>query len=403
MRFLIVLLVIGTAAAQTLTGRGYLEMRSYFYPQTASGDSARAVAESVLNYEAFYRPDSDFSFAAGVEAQTDTHAQTERVFHLSSLDRGLRRPPFALHRLTAAYHKGLLNVELGRQIVRWGKADILNPTDRFAPRDFLNVIHSEVLPVTAARVTYGGQTNTLDLVAVPLFTPSRAPLLNQRWSGAVAEYPVINLPSRIPGGTQFGGRWNHIGSSGEFSLSYFEGFNHQPLIGGAVVPGAIPILAVQRYYPRLRAYGADLALPLHWFTLKSEAAYFDSRDPTADRYLLYVTQLERQSGEWSFIGGYAGQVVTRATPVPSFDYERGMTRAFLGRVGYIIGPNSDLTLEAALRQNGRGYLAKAEYSRAFQGHWRATVGFAVIRGSQSDFLGQFNRNSFATLALRYSV
>ena len=36
-------------------------------------------------------------------------------------------------------------IEVGRQLVRWGKADILNPTDRFAPRDFLNVVHNEYL------------------------------------------------------------------------------------------------------------------------------------------------------------------------------------------------------------------------------------------------------------------
>jgi hypothetical protein len=162
-------------------------------------------------------------------------------------------------------------------------------------------------------------------------------------------------------------------------------------------------VALQRYYPRLRSYGSDIAVPLKWLTLKSEAAYFDSLDHTADRYAIYVIHVERQSGEWSFIAGYAGQVVTRATPVPSFDYERGLTRSFLGRVGYTLSTNRDLAVDWVLRQNGNGFLARAEFSQALQQHWRATAGFAFMRGSSTDFLGQYNRNSYFSIALRYSL
>jgi hypothetical protein len=402
-KFLIVLVTISAASAQTFTEKGYLETSLFTYPQTAVGDSGHVVDESILNYEATWHPDSAFTFNAGIEAQTDTHNETERNFHVSWLDRELQRPAFAVRRLTASYHKGRLNLEAGRQLIHWGKADILNPTDRLAPRDFLNVVHSEFLPVTAARMIYGGQTDSIDLVAAPLFTPSRSPLLDQRWGGLTVDYPFINLPSRFPGGTQLAARWNHIGRAAEFSFSMFDGDNHQPLIAVSALPGIVPTLEFQRYYTRLRSYGADLALPLRWLTFKSEAAYFDSLDVTADRYLLYVTQLERQSGEWSFIGGYVGEVVTRSTPVPSFDYERGMARAFMGRVGYTISANRDLTLESVLRQNGEGFLARAEYSQAFQQHWRATVGVALIRGSASDFLGQYSRNCYVSMGLRYSL
>jgi hypothetical protein len=35
-------------------------------------------------------------------------------------------------------------------------------------------------------------------------------------------------------------------------------------------------------------------------------------------------------------------------------------------------------------------------------NWRATAGFAAIRGNAGDFLGQYRRNSHGILALRYS-
>jgi len=136
--------------------------------------------------------------------------------------------------------------------------------------------------------------------------------------------------------------------------------------------------------------------------VKGESAYFTSPNAKADEYLIYVLQLERQVGEFSFVGGYAGQVVTRITGSPNFDPERGMTRAVLGRAGYTIDTNRSVSVEAAVRQNGRGVLVKTEYTQALSGHWRATAGFVWVHGSDSDFIGQFHRNSFATLALRYS-
>jgi hypothetical protein len=45
---------------------------------------------------------------------------------------------------------------------------------------------------------------------------------------------------------------------------------------------------------------------------------------------------------------------------------------------------------------------RGEYSQAIGQHWRATAGLTVIRGATTDFLGQYRRNSHASLALRYS-
>jgi hypothetical protein len=402
MRFAIVLLAATLCHSQTFTQRGYFETRTYLYPQTAPGDRGHVIAESLLHYETAWRATPELRIAGAIDAQTDTHRETERSLHLSWLDREIQRPALAIRRLSAAWSHGPLTIEVGRQLVRWGKADILNPTDRFAPRDFLNVVHNEYLPVTAARVTYGNQADSIDFVAVPLFTPSRTPLLNQRWGIAPVGIPIVEEASRFPGGTQMGARWNHIGKAAEFSLSAFDGFQHLPLVDAQLSGAPQPVLKLQRFYPRLRTYGGDLAIPLPLVTLKTEAAYFDTRYPAAARYVLYVIQLERQTGEWSLVGGYAGQVVTRAADTPAFDAERGLTRALLGRAAYTIDTNRTAAFEAAVRQNGRGASLRLEYSQAFGQHWRATAGFAVIRGSDGDFLGQYRRNSYGNVEFRYS-
>jgi len=395
--------VLGFAAAafgQDFTQRGFLETDFVGYPQSAPNDSGLALGEALFQYEAFYKLSANWQLAGGIDARTDTHQQVDRLWELSWEDRERRRPSFEVRQLNATYAKKKLTVVLGKQFIRWGKADILTPTDRFAPRDYLTVVDSDFLAITAVRATYGGQSNTIDVVWAPLFTPSRVPLLDQRWSNVPAGIALAELPPSFPGGSQFGARWNHIGSVAEYSLSFYDGFNNLPLFNFAEPQP--PIVEVQRYYPQMRMYGGDAAIPWKGVTVKAEAAYFTSTTKTEDEYALYVVQLERQAGEWFFIGGYAGQVVTEHRSVFDFAPDRGLTSAVLGRAGYTIDTNRSVAMEMALRQNGKGEWATLEYSQALGGHWRATASFTLIRGDQSDFLGQYRRNSHGVLALRYS-
>ena len=109
--------------------------------------------------------------------------------------------------------------------------------------------------------------------------------------------------------------------------------------------------------------GGVAAIPLRFFTVKAEAAYFIDPQKQADEYLIYVVQLERQKGEWLFVGGYAGQYVAKKRSPFDFAPDRGLTRAFLGRAGYTIDATRSVALESAVRQNGEGVWVKLEYTQ----------------------------------------
>jgi hypothetical protein len=394
------------AIAQPFSQRGFFEDLTTFYPRTAPNDSAHVVSEVLFRYEASYQPVSWLKLNGALDARTDTHRQVERQWDFTVDDRTVRRPAFALRRFSAILNKNQWTVELGRQFIRWGRADILNPVDHFAPKDFLNVVNTDFLGVIATRVTYESGSNTVDLVWQPWFTPSRTPLLNQRWTvlpDAIAGIPIRDNGAEYPSRSQFGARWNHVGAGYEFAASYFDGYNHLPLFRAA--PEYTPVfdVAVERYYPRLRLYGADAAVPTRWATVKMEAAYFTTEHAQTDEYLLYVLQLERQQANWVFVGGYAGEMVTAPVGNPlQFSPERGFARSFLGRAEYTLGPARSLAFTGAARQNGRGTWLRFEYSQMYGRHWRATGGITWIHGASTDFLGEYYRNSYASLALRYS-
>jgi hypothetical protein len=396
--------VLTTTLAQNFEQRGFIENLTYAYPQTAPNDSGHLVDLMLVREEASYQAVPWLRIAAAFDAETDTHRQVAREWYLDWDGRSIQRPPFSARRFSATIHKGKVTAEVGRQFIRWGKTDILNPTDVFAPKDYLaNVIAPDFLGVIAARVTIEATSrDSIDLVWQPWFTPSRTPLLNQRWTvipEQAAGLGIIDAGARYPGGSQFGARWNHVGSGYEFSLCAFDGDNNLPLFS-STFEAARASVALERYYPRLRLMGADAAVPLPWFTVKGEAAYFSSPTANTDQYALYVIQLERQVREWAFVGGYAGEAKTQSGNPLQFQPQEGFAKSFVGNASWTIDPRRSLGVSAAVR--GGGSFTRVEYSQTYGQHWRATAGFARIRGDMNNFIGQYHRNSYASLAVRYS-
>ena len=367
------------------------------------------------------RPASWLRLNGSIDARADTHEQTEWDA-IDWSDRSLKRPGLAVRRLDATLTRGPLSLQVGKQFVRWGKTDILNPTDRFAPRDYLTVVDSEFLGVTAARFTAGLQADTLDLVAAR-FTPSRTPLLDQRWAGLAAELENVTLVdggADYPGRTQFGARWNHVGSGYEFSVSGFNGNNNLPLIesGAPQLPGGIPLppaaslpgnvvpaalqVPITRAYPAMWMVGGDAAVPLPVLTLKGEAAFFGTSDSRADQYLALrhpgraperrVGVCRRLLGRSRDHGSRPGGV--RAGPRP----DEGLPGT--GVVHHRHEPQRRVRGRRAPER--RRHLARLEYSQASGQHLRFTARATLIAGEPSDFFGRYDRNSHVTVGLRYS-
>jgi hypothetical protein len=389
------------AAAQDFSQRGTLEYRGWLFPQVAENDSGHAIGETLFRYEFSRTLVGPLKLFGTTETRMDTHRQVERRFYVNFGDRRRQRPPFSIRQASVLYNRGRFTAEAGKQLIRWGKADVLNPTDRFAPRDFLSVVDSEVLGVLAGRAVWEGPSDSLEVVVQPRFTPSRLPLVNQRWTVLPDELRDVplELTSRYPGGSQFGIRWNHLGSGYEASLSYYDGHHYLPLFEGSLTASGV---RVQQFFPRLRTAGADAAVPLRWLTLKSEAAWFTSATPQADEYVLYVLQAERQFGEASVVAGYAGEAVTKRRNPFGFAPDRGLARSFLGRAGYTLDPRRSVAAEWAVRQNGNGVWTRFEYSHELRKGWRVIASFTLIRGAPEDFLGQYRRNSNLNLLFRYS-
>jgi hypothetical protein len=396
-------LVPACAAAQTFEQRGFVDTVFSVYPLTERDDVSRAVAEGLARWEPSLRA-GRWRFEASFDVRFDSDDMTERRFAVTWWDRTTRRPVAAVRQASASWARGIADITVGKQFIRWGKTDILIPTDRFAARDYLNVVETDVFGVTAARVVLTRGNDSLDLVYVPKLTPSRIPLFDQRWvvlPPEAAGLPLVDDGARYAATAQAGARWNHVGRYHEHSISFYRGLNHLPLIDVAVAPSP-PTIHVQRRAAQLTSVGVDAVVPFAFVTVKGEAAWLASDTPDADELILYVVQVERQIGEWLLVGGYAGEHVIDEHLMYRFAPDRGLARSIVGRAGLTIDTNRSLTIEAVVRQDGDGFYGSTEYSQAVGSHWRVTGTLAVFAGSDDDYFGQFRHNSFLALSVRYS-
>src|SRR5215831_14857446 len=129
---LVVQLWTSIAAAQKVSERGFIEGGGLLFPQTTTFDSVQATADALAREELFFKPASWIQFGGGVDARANSHKQVDRRRRLDWQDRGVLRPTFSLRQLNATLRVPHFTLDIGKQFIRWGRAYVTYPTDRFA-------------------------------------------------------------------------------------------------------------------------------------------------------------------------------------------------------------------------------------------------------------------------------
>ena len=195
--------------------------------------------------------------------------------------------------VTAHFEKAELRI--GKQIVAWGRADGINPTDNLTPRDFTVLLPFEDdqrFGITAVKLdTFLSQEHTVTIFATPFFEPSKIPL-------PTAGFTLVEKkPARTLSNTEVGLKLNKVGEGFDWSASYFRGRSPLPdarLVGSGPVE---PILEL--HYDRITVLGADFARNYDRFGLRGEAAYVDTADDAGtdpgvkNPYLFWIVGVDR--------------------------------------------------------------------------------------------------------------
>lgn len=210
-----------------------------------------------------------------------------------------------------------VDLRIGQQKIRWGKADGINPSDFFTPIDYTILLPLEddrYLSVPAVRAdVHVSDTDSISAVIEPDFTPSRVP-----WPRPSPVYVTDDEPSGREH-PQLGMRWLHTGERLDWSLSAFHGFSPFPLLdfNGFASNGSA---AYVRHYAAIDGIGADVARNFGKLGFRAEFAYTqprrgegDDRQTAQSSYFL-VAGIDRSFDEWNI----NVQALLRHTP----DYDK---------------------------------------------------------------------------------
>lgn len=318
--------------------------------------------------------------------------------------------------ITAHYENA--DLRIGRQVLAWGRADGINPTDNLTPRDYTVALPFEDdqrFGTTALKIDwYLSTEHTLTFFTTPFFEPSKFPFP-----------PGISLrqtrPKRSLANAEAAVKFNKTSPGLDWSLSYFHGYSLMPEIHP--LP-ANPTLELR--YPKINVIGADFARNFGRYGTRAEIAYIKTQDrggqdPVAINPYLYAvagvdrTFLDNLNVNLQLVGRWVDHYTnpnTIADPaIRAASMANAINFGLQKRANYGISTrisnkwfNDTLEIELLAFINfGRvnSYL-RPLVTYAFTDHIKATLGADLYHGADDTPLGQLKRNRGVFSELRYS-
>jgi len=324
-----------------------------------------------------------------------------------------------------------LDIRIGKQQIVWGQADGVFITDIVSPlnlTEFLLWDFNEIrIGVTAVKAKYYlHQDHDIEVVWIPVFTPSILPGDNSIWKPQI-DFPAPptfdNSKSQVPVNFE----------NSELFLRYTMSKSAIDLqIIGAYTWDDTPAMDVEKVYGldsttvpptpylkglnitpehhRLAMVGGNFSMPVADFILRGEAAYytgkyFQTSDPTAvgalvqKDYLNYVVGLDRTLGEWRLSAQFIQKVI--------FDYNDLMTDNSVDNLMTIMVSKTLMREQIRLELFSYIGLTNEDALVRIRGFYFPYDGLGIELGTniflgETGLFGQYHNNSMVYTRIKYN-
>jgi hypothetical protein len=209
---------------------------------------------------------------------------------------------------------GPFDIRLGRQIVCWGRADAINPTNNITPMDE-TVLSSEYDDTRIGNELLQVKANlghsSIQGIWIPWYRPDAIPLIGAKIPVGISIADPVYPDIRFSNGG-YALRLEYNGSSLDGSVSYFNGYAPLPGFDYALSQTGLSIIP---HAYRMHAAGADFSTAIGSFGLRGEAAVkypyddYNKEVYVPNPYAQYVLGLDKSIGNWSILLQYSGLYV----------------------------------------------------------------------------------------------
>lgn len=292
-----------------------------------------------------------------------------------------------------------VDLRVGRQIINWGRADGINPTDNITPQNFGLLTSDDSKQksgVTSTSLSVYKSDFRIHLLWLPEFRAHKIPMPLENYNET---YPKKLLE-------QFAFKLEKTAGDIDWSFSYFDGFDRYPSLGVKDIS-----------YNRIKVIGFDGATAVESFGLRIESAYTFTQDesgtnPLEKNPLLFsVFGVDRHFFEKLYVNvqylnrttiGFRDykqnqnpilQTLEKEQSIFANQYERvlhGLT-ARISRKWYDNNLETELSFLGWL--NHGDYLLKPKLTYIFSDSLKGALGADLYRGSKNTFLGRLKELS----------
>lgn len=321
-----------------------------------------------------------------------------------------------------ALHFEHADVRVGKQIIAWGRADGINPTDNLTPHDYVALLPFEEDQRFGTRAvkwdSYLSNELTFTVFATPFFEPAKIP--HALPGGASLE----TKPAHTLADGEVALKLNRTGGDLDWSVSYLRGHNLLPSARLLGIDAAGP--QVELHYDRINVLGADVAHNFGRYGFRAEAAYFSTQDKNGqdisvmNPYFYYMAGFDRTFSEnlnltlqlfGRWVRNFNDPQSIADEPQREVALQNAITNGQQARVSY--GWTSRLsdkwlndTLEAELLvvaniTQHNAYL-RPLISYAFTDRMKATLGGEFYQGAKNSYFGRLKPNQGMFSKLKYS-
>ncbi len=308
------------------------------------------------------------------------------------------------------------SLRVGRQIIAWGRADRINPTDSLSPRDFTLLVSDDEQQrngIDAFRLRYAVNP-ALSLTAV--VAKSEADVRPQ---GALPTNLVLAEPPRD---TEWALKLDHSGSGVDWSVSYFDGLNRAVRYRLAVANPRVPLFRGD--FERMQKLGADFAVAQGAWTFRGEIAHArtqatcaacpsDARRMTsavlggdvdfAETMNFNVQVFTNLKEDFADPAGLTGvrEALALGLNRLNADYAARETGLTLRLSDRLLNDKLRWEISAVLDLSGNSRVIRPRLSYAVNDHLRLTAGLDHFNGPSQSYFGALTKNSTGFVLLSW--
>jgi len=183
------------------------------------------------------------------------------------------------------YYSDIVDIRFGKQIIAWGKADEMNPTDILNPQNLTNITEDKIIRkigLLALKTDWKLYDFVLTLIWKPEFEYMRLPEYGSRWAffslPGLDELPSPSLPENKLKNTEWAFKLSRTVSLFDFSASYFDGWDSIFTPEFVFEPPLGKLVLKRLLFHRTKMLAFDFAGSVSSVGIWGEGAYFRTED-----------------------------------------------------------------------------------------------------------------------------